>query len=269
MSGGLAGKRIVNTRALAQAQALDDLLCAHGALPISYPCLRIVPPADLTALDTALRDLIAGQFDWLVLTSANTVLALRDRLDALGACLTAASWRTAAIGPATAASARDQLGLTDILVPSAYVAEALADHLPLQAGARVLLPASALAEPALAARLTACGATVCVIDAYQTVCGIGGVDLRVLLAQRHIDAFTFTSASTVTYLLERLQAEGGSVGMVLEVVAACIGSKTAAAARAAGFRQVIISGEHSLGGLLHALETYFKREKQGKPIDGT
>ncbi len=262
MSGALMGKRVVNTRALPQAQALDDLLCAHGALPISYPCLRIVPPDDRLPLDAALRDLAAGHFDWLVLTSANTVLILRERLDALGLRLTAVAWHTAAIGPATADAAHKLLGLTGVIVPEVYVAEALADHLPLAAGVRVLVPASALAEPTLAERLTARGATVCVVEAYQTVRGDGGVDLRELLQRRNIDAITFTSASTVTYLLERLQAEGGSMDAVLDVVAACIGPRTAATARAAGFRQVIVPGEHSLTGLLYALAAHFSQEKQ-------
>ena len=165
MSDGLKGKRIVNTRASVQARGLDDLLRAHGAIPISYPCLRIVPPDDLAPLDLALRELAAGQFDWLVLTSANTVQALRVRLDILGLKLAAESWRVAAIGPATAAAVHELLGISGVTVPGEYLTEALADHLPLKPGARVFLPASTLAEPLLAERLTARGATVCVVDA--------------------------------------------------------------------------------------------------------
>ncbi|MBK8033383.1 MAG: uroporphyrinogen-III synthase [Chloroflexi bacterium] len=262
MSDGLKGKRIVNTRALAQAQALDDLLYAHGAIPFSYPCLRIVPPDDLSPLDLALRNLAAGQFDWLVLTSANTVQALRERLDVLGLILAAESWRTAAIGPATAAAAHELLGISGVTVPGEYLTEALADHLPLEPRARVFLPASALAEPTLAGRLTIRGATVCVVEAYQTVCGDGGVDLAESLKQRRIDALTFTSSSAVRCFVQRLNAGGASIESPCELCAARIGPRTAATARAAGFRQVIVPDEHTLTGLLQALTDYFSPARQ-------
>ncbi len=46
----LRGKRIVNTRALHQAADFDALLTKYGAVPISYPCIVIEPPADTTQL---------------------------------------------------------------------------------------------------------------------------------------------------------------------------------------------------------------------------
>ncbi|MBK8028015.1 MAG: uroporphyrinogen-III synthase [Chloroflexi bacterium] len=270
MSDGLKGKRIVNTRASVQARGLDDLLRAHGAIPISYPCLRIVPPDDLAPLDLALRELTAGQFDWLVLASANTVQALRVRLDVLGLSLAAESWRVAAIGPATAAAVHELLGISGVTVPGEYLTEALADHLPLKPGARVFLPASTLAEPLLAERLTARGATVCVVDAYQTVCGDGGGDLAESLRQRRIDALTFTSSSAVRCFVERLKAECASIESVCELCAACIGPRTAATARAAGFRQVIVPDAHTLTGLLQALTDYFSPARQQEiRFDGT
>jgi uroporphyrinogen-III synthase len=42
----LVGKRIVNTRAVHQAEALNTLLRARGALPLDYPCIAIVPSQD-------------------------------------------------------------------------------------------------------------------------------------------------------------------------------------------------------------------------------
>jgi len=56
----LAGKRVVNTRAAHQAAELDDLLRGRGAVPVSYPCIAIAPPADPAPLDAALRDAAAG-----------------------------------------------------------------------------------------------------------------------------------------------------------------------------------------------------------------
>ncbi|MCX7671089.1 MAG: uroporphyrinogen-III synthase, partial [Anaerolineae bacterium] len=89
-SGPLQGKRIAVTRAAHQAGELDDLLRRRGAEPLPYPCIAIAPPADTGPLDAALRELAAGAFDWLVLTSRNAVDVLADRLAALGLSLPAA-----------------------------------------------------------------------------------------------------------------------------------------------------------------------------------
>ena len=69
----LAGKRIVITRARHQAGAFADLLREHGAIPILYPCIAIIPPDDPAPLDEALAHLSA--YDWMLITSANTVRA--------------------------------------------------------------------------------------------------------------------------------------------------------------------------------------------------
>ncbi|MFN8561211.1 MAG: uroporphyrinogen-III synthase [Anaerolineae bacterium] len=200
-----------------------------------------------------------GEFDWLVLTSANTVYALEERLSALGLSVAGASFRVATVGPATAGAAQGQLGLIPADLPEEYAAESLADSLPIQPGTRVLLPESALARPTLENRLVARGAIVTTVTAYQTVCGRGGVDLPALLAQKQVDALTFTSSSTVTYLLERLAREGGLLEAALDVCAACIGAKTAATARECGFRTIITAGEATLDSLVDALEAHFEQ----------
>ncbi len=257
MSRALQGKHIVNTRAVHQAAAFDGLLRAKGAVPLAYPCIAIVPPEDGTELDAGLRDLSAGYFDWLVLTSTNTVLAIAQRLKALGLSLAGTPFRTAAIGTATAEAAHEQLGLERIDVPSEYIAESLAAYLPVEKGTQVLLPESVIAWTTLADMLSARGAVVRVVDAYQTVCGSGGVDVPQRLAQRQIDAITFTSSSTVTGFLERLDKEGGHREDALKLCAACIGPKTAATARDCGFSAITMPADYTLEGLLVALENYF------------
>src|SRR4029077_9153530 len=80
----LAGRVVIVTRAEHQAAALESLLQAEGATVYRYPCLAIAPPDNLGPLDDALRAAVAGQFDWLALTSANAVDAVAQRLAALG-----------------------------------------------------------------------------------------------------------------------------------------------------------------------------------------
>jgi uroporphyrinogen-III synthase len=256
MSGALDGKRILNTRAAHQAESLNILLRRAGALPLAYPCIAIVPPADAAPLDAALARLASGDYDWLALTSANTAYALGQRLASLGLKLADGPFQVAAVGPATADAAQT-LGLTVALLPENYLAEGLAASLPVEPGARVLLPESAIARPALATLLAERGAAVDVVTAYQTVRGTGGINASGALAEGGIDALTFTSSSTVTYFLERLADEGGQRDRALSVPAVCIGPQTAATARDCGFAQVIVAQQHTLDGLVDALERYF------------
>lgn len=266
MTGALDGKRIVNTRAAHQAETLNSLLRERGAVPLDYPCIAIIPPDDSSALDAALSDLIAGCFEWLVLTSANTVHALAQRV-AVSSMALAGDFRTAAVGPATAQAAQEQLGLTVADLPEAYIAESLAASLPVEPGTRVLLPESAIARPTLATMLAERGAEVTVVTAYQTMHGQGGVDVPRFLAQGHIDALTFTSSSTVTNFLERLQNEGGQVADALALPAVCIGPKTAKTARDAGFATLHTASEHTLEGMLDTLNTLFIQQPlPGKPL---
>jgi uroporphyrinogen-III synthase len=254
---GLADRRIINTRAPHQAGALDAILRAHGAVPLEYPCIDIVPAEDNTAFDASLRSLMAGDYAWLVLTSINTVLAVARRLGALGLSLAGARVRVAAIGPATREAARELLGVDADIVPEKFVAESLGDAIPVRRGEKVFLPESEIARPVLAEMLRARGAGVDVVVAYHTGRGRGGADIPSLLEQGAVDAVTFTSTSTVTNFLERIGREGGSLPRALGLCAACIGPVTADAARENGFRNIVVPGEYTLAGMTEALEGYF------------
>ena len=257
MTQALHNRRVVNTRAPHQAAAFDDLLRAHGAVPLDYPCIDIFPVDDDGRFDRTVRDLVAGRYHWLALTSPNTVFALARRLSALKLTLTAPSFRSAAIGPATRDAARDQLGLASMVVPEEFIAESLGANLPVQAGERVLLPESDLARPVLAALLRERGVDVTVVAAYRTVCGSGGVDVPRLLAEGRVDVMTFTSPSTVTNFIERRRREGGAMERALGVCAACIGPITAEVARKHGFTNVLVPPEYTLKGLTETMEAFF------------
>ncbi len=260
MTHALTGKQIVNTRAEHQAEVLNELLRLQGAVPLAYPCIDMVPPEDTTALDTALFNLATGHYDWLTLTSANTVYAIAERLSTLDLPLMGTAFRTAALGPATAAAARQILNLEVWVVPAEYDAENLANSLPITPESHILLPESDIARPTLAKMLMARGAHVTEIMAYQTACGYGGDDIPRLLEDQQIDALTFTSSSTVTYFLERLENESGHLEKALTLFAACIGSKTAATARDRGFSIVTTASEHTLESLIDALDIHFAHQ---------
>ncbi|MBE2193902.1 MAG: uroporphyrinogen-III synthase [Anaerolinea sp.] len=257
MNTALKGRVIVNTRAAHQAEALNILLRSQGAIPRDYPCIAILPPHDSSPLDASLVELDQGYFDWLVLTSANTVWAVAKRLRQLGLRLSGQSFGTAVIGPGTAEAVQTQLGLTPYDLPPQFMAESLAEHLPLKRETRILLPESAIAPPNLIQRFSERGAVVRVVEAYQTVCRHEGDDMPQWMTQGRIDALTFTSASTVTCFFSRFKKEGGQRGSVLGLCVGCIGPKTAATARECGFTTVIVASEHTLNGLVDTLQAYF------------
>lgn len=244
----LRGKRVVVTRAPHQAQKLADMLTARGAVPVIFPCIDIEPPADPAPMDDALRGL--ASYDWVLLTSANTVIALEKRMMALGVPVSALNTlKIGTVGPKTAKVARQRLGVTVETVPDDYVAEGLAAALGDVRGLRVLLPQSAISRDVLGEMLADQGAEVVRIDAYRTVTGSGGGDLGTV---GDADALTFTSSSTVSGFVERF-------GGVPDIPAACIGPIAAQTARDCGFAPVMSpAGEYSLSAMLDGLADYFK-----------
>ena len=248
---------VVITRAEHQADELRALLEAAGFHTLLYPAIAIQPPADISALDAALRH--ARAYDWLLLTSANAVEALARRLEALGLSPHALRGPAiAAVGPATARAVRERLGLEVALTPRKAVGESLLAALPLTAGQRALLPRAARARDVLPDGLRARGVQVDVVTAYETVIGSGGDDLPAALQAGHVDAVTFTSPSTVRNTLIRLQREAGLGADVLAgVTIACIGPVTADAARGAGLRVDIMPEEYTTAGLARALMERF------------
>src|SRR6185437_8948626 len=100
-----AQKRVLVTRAARQAGKLSEGLRAAGFEPVEVPVLEIRPPLEYGPLDAALKNL--KTYDWLILTSANTVHALLERASAHGVVMPGtAGPQVAVIGEATATAAR-------------------------------------------------------------------------------------------------------------------------------------------------------------------
>ncbi|MGH9263704.1 MAG: uroporphyrinogen-III C-methyltransferase, partial [Acidimicrobiales bacterium] len=121
----LSGRRVVVTRARAQASSLVEKLTALGAEAVELPTIEIGDPSDGgQALRAAAARL--STYDWVVFTSTNAV-------DRLFACLHDArdfgAARVAAVGPGTAAALVARGVAADLQPPSA-VAESLVDAFP-------------------------------------------------------------------------------------------------------------------------------------------
>ncbi len=251
----LFGRRVVVTRASAQASGLRDALAALGADVLELPALR-VEPLDPAPLATALARL--GQYQWLVLTSQNAVAVLWDvmRAAALDA-RSLAGVRIACVGRTTS-DALLARGLVADVVPTRFVAEAVLDALSARddvRGTRMLYVAAEGARDVLPAGLRAMGAVVDRVAAYRTrPDGTGASLLRDALAKGGVDVVTFASASAVTGYVE---AVGDALASRAPAVS--IGPVTSLAARAAGIVVVAESGEASIGSLVDAVMTHLCR----------
>ena len=264
MNSPLTGKAVVVTRALHQADELNQALRMCGAMPLSYPCIAIVPPADPSALNQAVRDLLAGAFDWVVFTSSNSVRAVAESLNTISPVHQLNQrLKIAAIGTTTAQVVNDELGLFTNLIPTEHQAAQIANELSavLPRGARVLLPQSEIADPALSQSLAAIGIAVTIVIAYRTVVGSGGVDVPGLLQTGQVDAIIFTSPSTVENFLQRLQANGRYIVDLNNICLAAIGQTTARAVERSGLTAQVVSSSQTITDLVSALEHYFAVER--------
>ena len=183
-------------------------------------------------------------YDLVCVTSPNAAHALFERLDAAGLDARALAGRTvAAIGPGTARALREH-GVRADVVPERAVAEGLVEALAGVAVARALVVRGREGRDVLPDALRAGGATVDLLELYETVAE--PLDAATARAAAAADYVTFTSASTVRHFLA---AAGALDGPRI----ASIGPATSAALRAAGHEPDLEADPHTPDGLVAAL----------------
>jgi uroporphyrinogen-III synthase len=251
----LAGRRIVVTRAPEQSEELLDRLRDAGAEPLSLPMVRFLEPTDFTALDQAIA--LLGDFDWVVLTSANAVRFFLARCRELDRWPGGGKPKIAAVGPATRASL-EAAGLQAAFVPQTFNGAALAAELaPQLPGRRVLLPRSDRAEDDLPAALRVAGADVTEVVAYLTAAPERLDDASIgMICQGQVDAVIFFSPSAVQQFAGAVGAETfAQIGGRTPLVA--VGPVTASAIRKAGSLAAVEAPRATSGGVVEALERHF------------
>ncbi|HEU4495258.1 MAG TPA: uroporphyrinogen-III C-methyltransferase [Rubrobacteraceae bacterium] len=263
----LFGRRVVVTRARAQAGELSGDLENLGAEVVEFPTIEVRPPKDFGPLDAAIRAL--DSFDWLVFTSVNGVEAFARRLEHHGLDLRAVprSARIAAIGPATAQRVR-KAGLRVDVVPREFRAEALIGALAgaSLAGQKILIPRARVAREVLPEKLRESGAEVVVPPAYESVpSSEGKEELARLLRSGEVDCVTFTASSTVENFVGAFGGEEAR-RLLAGTRVACIGPITADAARGHGLRVDAEAREYTIPGLIEAVVELFAAdpEKRGE-----
>jgi uroporphyrinogen III methyltransferase / synthase len=242
----LHGRRVVVTRARAQASGLAATLRALGAEVVELPAIRIEPRTESAEVRDAVGSI--GEYALVCLTSPNGVRLLFEALADGGRDARAlANATVAAIGSGTARALREQGIVTDV-VPERFVAEALVDALAdvEVEGRRVLVARAAEARDVLPDALRARGAEVDVVALYETVREEPSAEA--VEAAQAADYVTFTSSSTVTNLTAAL---GDRFPPSARVVS--IGPVTSEAVRTAGLEVDVEAERHDIDGLLDAL----------------
>jgi uroporphyrinogen III methyltransferase / synthase len=242
----LHGRRVVVTRARAQASGLAATLRGLGAEVVELPAIRIEP-----RIESEEVRMIAGAvgiYELICLTSPNGVRLLFAAMEEAGLDARALAGVTvAAIGPGTARALAERGVLADI-VPERFVAEGLIEALEDEEvdGARVLVARAAEARDVLPDALRERGAEVDVVALYETV--RAQPDPEQFEAAQSADYVTFTSSSTVTNLVEALGDHFPSDARVVS-----IGPVTSKAAHEAGLRVDVEAERHDIEGLLAAI----------------
>lgn len=258
----LFGKRVLVTRARHQASALSRLLLERGAQPVEMPVIDIKPLSDTDELDRAILNI--SSYHWIVFTSVNGVEAFFKRLHALKLDT---RWlkgtKVGAMGPATAGALREN-GLYPEYVPEIYTSQGFIDGLRSNRdikGCNFLLPRADIAPEDLLYELEKMEAKVHEVIAYRTVMASADVSSgKQMLRAGEIDIVTFASSSTVSNLVDMMGEEWESIN---KATIACIGPQTAATAEKAGLRVDIRASEHTIPGLVEAIENYFHRDGKG------
>ncbi len=198
----LHGRRVVVTRARAQASGLAATLRDLGADVVELPAIRIEPRIESAEVRRAAEGI--GEYTLVCLTSPNGVRLLFEALAAAGLDARAMADATlAAIGPGTARALAEH-GIAADVVPERFVAEALVEALESLdvEGKRVLVARAAEARDVLPDALRERGAEVDVVALYETVRETPGEEA--VEAAQGADYVTFTSSSTVRNLTEAL-----------------------------------------------------------------
>ena len=241
------GKRILVTRARAQASEFADLLEANGAEVIQFPMIKIQP---IEGVDVP----FPNEYDWVIFTSVNAVEIFYERLREKGKDTRAfGTSKICAVGPKTV-EALHSIGIHPDFIPSHSRGSVIAAEIGDIRDKRVLLPRAKIATADLPNGLRERGAHVEDVPLYDTVRvqGENRDEIETDLLNGRIDLVTFTSSSTVMNFLEMFPAHQPTV-LLADVKVAVIGPTTHKTAVEHGVHVDVMAKEASIESLVAAL----------------
>ena len=245
----LFGKRILVTRARAQASEFADLLEANGAEVIQFPTIRI-QPITIDSKDIPAPD----KYDWVIFTSVNAVEIFYERLRENGKDVRVfGGTKICAVGPKTVEALND-IGIQPDFVPTHSRGSAIAAEMENVSGKKILLPRAKIATADLPNGLRKKGAHVDDIPLYDTVkvASENRDEIETDLLNGSIDLVTFTSSSTVTNFLEMFPAHAPET-LLTNVQVAVIGSETQKTAIEQGIQVDVVAKKATIESLVKAI----------------
>lgn len=244
----LDGVRVILTRPKELISRMSRNLSDLGAEVIELPSISLKPYQHNELLEQALSEI--SSYHWAAFTSISGVRIFFDFLrEHQFDIRKLAHLRFAAIGPGTQKELA-QHGIFADFVPESYYAADLAKGLAktVAPGERVLLPRAKIGSQDLTAILAEHQINFTDIPIYDTIfaCHNTGA-VQKLVEQKEISCAVFTSASTVHGFANTMQGTD-----LTDLTAACIGEKTAQAAKEYGMK-VLISKEATIDSLTQLL----------------
>lgn len=251
----LQSQTILVTRSAEHSSTFRDLLEHEGATVIEMPALLITPPSSWDALDQAITHL--SDFDWLILTSSNGVNYFFERLLTLGKDSRALSGvKIAVVGKKTAMSLKER-GLNPDFIPPDFVADSLVEHFPEPlAEKNILFPrVETGGREVLVQELTAQGATMVEVAAYQSTCpGEIAPPAWAALQNGTVDIITFASSKTVKNFYQLLEKTNNHpLSLLKNVCIASIGPQTSKTCQQLLGRVDVEAQQYTLEGLTQAI----------------
>ena len=268
----LTGRTIVVTRAAGQAGPFTTQLATLGATALELPALAIGAPSDWTPFDTALGNL--DNTHWLILTSANGVEALFQRLrhqEKDGRSL--AGVKIAVVGKKTAHALKNY-GITPDFTPTNFVADALIEEFPDDPqGKTILFPrVETGGREVLSKHLRQQGANLIEVAAYESRCpdAIDPIPWQAL-RDRRVDAITFASSKTVVnfcHLVRQaiatdqlpINGKDPMADLLQGICIASIGPQTSKTCQELLNRVDLEANPYTLDGLTQSLVSWFVRD---------
>ena len=243
----LFGKRILVTRARAQASDFADLLEANGAEVIQFPTIKIQPieSVDIPALNA---------YDWVIFTSVNAVEIFYERLRENGKDARAFGGSSICAVGAKTVEALNRIGIHPNFVPAHSRGSMIAAEIGEVNGKKILLPRAKIATADLPNGLRERGAHIDDVPLYDTikVPGENRDKIKADLLNGRIDLVTFTSSSTVTNFLEMFPNHAPTV-LLANVKVAVIGPTTQKTVEKCGVHVDVVAKEALVESLVEAV----------------
>lgn len=256
----LQGKKILVTRAKAQASALSLKIKENGGVPIEMPLIACKELTHKESIHKAISDL--HTYHWIVFTSKNGIDFFFQELKRLqGDFSLPTNCKIAVVGQKTD-EVLANYHLKSDLIPEKYVAESLLKGLltVVKKGERVLIPRGNLARNVIARGLIEHSIEVTELDVYENVIEKSTKQqLYNDIKGKKIDVVTFTSSSTVDNFVQLL--EGTDWRTYIEnILFASIGPITSKTMQNHQMPVHVEPNEYTIQGMLESIADKLKEE---------